>query len=116
MNSVNAASPSSFMYRGPPPSMIVRSDQSRSRGHMSSGKPSSHPIIRAGSGAARSATTSARPFASAPSTRSTTTSRTRSSRDATARGVNRRLTSLRRLACSGLSSPMIAGSAGMFGR
>src|SRR5438309_1326135 len=50
--------------------MMVRSDQSRSCGHISSGKPSSQPIIFAGNGAARSATTSTSRFASAASSRS----------------------------------------------
>ena len=39
-----------------------------------------------------------------------------SSQPLTARGVNRRATSMRRLVCSGSSSPMIDRSAGMFGR
>ena len=89
---------------------------------MSSPKPSNRPIICAGSGAASSATASTAHVPSvrgvdrASSTNAVTVPRTWSSQRPTARGVNRRDTTLRRSTWWGSSSPMIDRSAGMLGR
>ena len=100
----------------------MRSDHSWSLGHISGPKPSSRPIIWAGSGAANSLMASTRQVPSAvgsaraPSISAVTVSRTWSSQRLTARGVKRRDTTFRRSMWWGSSRPMIDRSAGMLGR
>ena len=99
-----------------PAAPIVRSDHSRHLGHRARSNPSSSATTIAGSGAAISLTTSAVPFAAAALISPAAISRTRSACLRTARGENRRDTSLRCCWCRGSSRLIIEAFISMSGR
>ena len=78
----------------------------------SSGRPSSSPSTRSGSGQAKRSITSTRPSASNPSIRSEAIWATRGSSSAIRRGVKAFVTSPRMRSCSGGSISMMNGMPG----